>query len=148
VVLALSWAECNGTGNWVFEMVVIISGLDDGQWYQGTDPTGAQTSLGLCQMPISMQDYSCASTEMAAGATLNTKNGTRKEETAPTASPIQLVGKQNNPRKKHKGVKFERQTERAASPVEIDHPVTIKRYIVVSKKKASFEGLRPRTARK
>jgi hypothetical protein len=73
VVLALSWAECNGTGNWVFEMVVIISGLDDGQWYQGTDPTGAQTSLGLWQMPISMQDYSRASTEMAAGATLNTK---------------------------------------------------------------------------
>ena len=55
VVLALSWPGCNGTGNWVFEMVVIISGLDDGQWYQGTDPTGAQTSLGPCQMPISMQ---------------------------------------------------------------------------------------------
>ena len=73
VVLALSWPGCNGTGNWVFEMVVIISGLDDGQWYQGTDPTGAQTALGLCQIPISMQDYSRASTEMAAGATVSTK---------------------------------------------------------------------------
>jgi hypothetical protein len=40
VVLALSWAGCNGTGNWVFEMVVIISGLDDGQWYQGLTPPG------------------------------------------------------------------------------------------------------------
>ena len=99
VVLALSWPGCNGTGNWVFEMVVIISGLDDGQWYQGTDPTGAQTSLGLCQMPISMQDYSRASTEMAAGATVSAKNGTRKEETAPTASPIPIEGKPDNPRK-------------------------------------------------
>jgi hypothetical protein len=59
--------------NWVYEMVVIISGLDDGQWYQGTDPTGAQTPLGLWQMPISMRDYSRASTDMAAGATVSTK---------------------------------------------------------------------------
>ena len=31
--------------NWVYEMVVIISGLDDGQWYQGTEPCGYRFPL-------------------------------------------------------------------------------------------------------
>lgn len=55
VVLALSWAECNGTGNWVFEMVVIISGLDDGQWYQGTESRWVQISLELPGLPITRE---------------------------------------------------------------------------------------------
>jgi hypothetical protein len=55
VVLALSWPGCNGTGNWVFEMVVIISGLDDGQWYQGTESMWVQISLGLPGLPITRE---------------------------------------------------------------------------------------------
>jgi hypothetical protein len=35
-----------------------------------------------------------------------------------------MVGKQNNPRKEHKGVRFERQTERAALPASAPPPAT------------------------
>ena len=41
--------------NWVYEMVVIISGLDDGQWYQGTESMWAQISLELPGLPITRE---------------------------------------------------------------------------------------------
>jgi hypothetical protein len=41
--------------NWVYEMVVIISGLDDGQWYQGTESMWVQISLELPGFPITRE---------------------------------------------------------------------------------------------
>jgi hypothetical protein len=41
--------------NWVYEMVVIISGLDDGQWYQGTESMWVQISLELPGLPITRE---------------------------------------------------------------------------------------------
>ena len=41
--------------NWVYEMVVIISGLDDGQWYQGTESRWVQISLELPGLPITRE---------------------------------------------------------------------------------------------
>jgi hypothetical protein len=41
--------------NWVYEMVVIISGLDDGQWYQGTESMRVQISLQLPGLPITRE---------------------------------------------------------------------------------------------
>jgi len=41
--------------NWVYEMVVIISGLHDGQWYQGTESMWVQISLELPGLPITRE---------------------------------------------------------------------------------------------
>ena len=41
--------------NWFYEMVVIISGLDAGQWYQGTESKWVQISLELPGLPITRE---------------------------------------------------------------------------------------------
>jgi len=41
--------------NWVYKMVVIISGLDDGQWYQSTESMWVQISLELPGLPITRE---------------------------------------------------------------------------------------------
>jgi hypothetical protein len=50
-------------------MAVSISGMDNGQWYESTEPIWVQTSLSRVETPVCSENYKRANTLMMAGMT-------------------------------------------------------------------------------